>query len=81
MTPSEIFVCFTEAILLNLDPTIDTVLWATVEDGFVTHTRDQSIQVMKDGAAHEKSLKMRYYTLESQVNAATTVEEVNAITW
>jgi hypothetical protein len=70
-----------EAILLNLDPTIDTVLWATVEDGFVTHTRAQFVQVLKDGAAHEKNVKMKYYQLEAQVNAATTIDEVNAITW
>jgi hypothetical protein len=70
-----------EAILLNLDPTISSVNWATVEDGFVTHTRDQFIQVIKDGASHEKNAKMKYYQLEAQVNAATTIDQVNAIVW
>jgi hypothetical protein len=70
-----------KALMLSLNPNITTVTWYTLEDGFITHTRDQFIQVCTDGDNHEEPLKMRYYTLEAQVNAATTVDEVNAIVW
>jgi hypothetical protein len=70
-----------KAIMLNLNPNISSVIWATIEDGFIEHTRDQFITVINDGAAHEETLKMKYYNLEAQVNAATTVDEVNAIVW
>jgi hypothetical protein len=78
------------ALLLSLNPNITTVNWATIEDGFVNHTKDQFLQVISDGATHEESAKMKYFQLEAQVkainiNANTTydqaVAQIQAIVW
>jgi predicted glutamine amidotransferase len=78
------------ALMLSLNPSTATVMWATLEDGFIEHTREQFIQVCTDGDAHQTTLEMHYYQLEDQVNAIvvndTTTEDqaiaqVDAITW
>jgi hypothetical protein len=70
-----------KATLISLDQTIDTVVWSTIEDGFITHTRQQFIQVVRDGSDHETNVKMKYWILENQVNNATSQEELDLITW
>lgn len=71
-----------QGTLLSLDPTMDTVLWFVSTDRtFVSHTREQFIQVIKDGAAHDTSNQMKYFTLEQKVTLADTREVVEAITW
>lgn len=66
---------------LYADSTITTVNWYTLENGFEPHTRDQFLQVERDGGIHQENAQMKYYPLEAQVNAATTVDAVNAIVW
>jgi hypothetical protein len=70
-----------ETSLLALDTTIASVDWYVIEDGFVSHTREQFVQVIRDGALHERTQKMKFFNLEAQVKAAVTAEEVNAIIW
>lgn len=70
-----------KATLLGIAPSITTVTWYTVEDGFVDHTREQFVQVCLDGGAHEETLKMRYFTLEAQVKAAVDIASADAIVW
>lgn len=70
-----------KASQVALSPSITSVTWANLEDGFVSHTRDQFIQLVMDGSAHEENAKMKYFTLEAQVNAATDIASVNAILW
>lgn len=70
-----------KGLLLSLNPSISSVMWATLENGFVQHSREQFIQVITDGGAHEETLKFKYFQLENQVNSSTTIESVNAITW
>lgn len=70
-----------KATLLGIAPSITTISWYTVEEGFVNHTRDQWVQVCLDGGQREESLKMKYFQLEAQVSAATDIATVNAIVW
>lgn len=53
----------------------------THEAGFVTHTGPQLIQLCEDGAKHEKDQWTHYDTKVSDVQNATTVDAVNAVTW
>lgn len=57
------------------------VLWYTVEEGNVSHTKAQFIQAYLDGRNHVASTKYHRATLEYQVNSGTTTEQVNAIVW
>jgi hypothetical protein len=70
-----------KALQLSMDPSIATVSWYTLENGFEPHTREQFLQVLADGGTHQESAQVRYYQLEPQVNAATTVVDVDAIAW
>jgi hypothetical protein len=68
--------------LLNADPTLTTVEFKVLETGkLVDHTRDQFLQVCKDAFAFKNSMIKKYHDLKDQVEAATTIEEVNAIVW
>jgi hypothetical protein len=55
--------------------------WYTVEQGRVPHTGAQIAQVFVDGRANVKAQYAHYDDLKAQVNAATTVDQVNAIKW
>lgn len=57
------------------------ILWYTVEAGNVYHTVAQFTQVFLDASANVQTVKYHRATLEYQVNAATTIEQVNAIVW
>lgn len=59
-----------ETALMGVDTTITSVYWVT-DSGFTLHTREQFIQVIRDGAKHELDAKMKYYTLEAQVANVT----------
>jgi hypothetical protein len=67
--------------LMQVDQSITEVDWKTKDAGVLTHTRDQFIQVCKDGAAFKNQQIAKYWTLKAQVEAATTWQEVDAITW
>lgn len=69
-----------KATMLTLDPTIITIDWKT-RDGFVNFTRDQFIQVLKDGEAHEESLVYKVLYAEAYVTNATSKAEIDAIVW
>lgn len=71
-----------KATLLGINSNITSVDWYVIEDAaFVTHTREQFVQVVTDGATNEEAAKMKYFQLEAQVKAATTEEEVSAVVW
>lgn len=69
-----------KATMLTLDSSISTVDWKT-RDGFVTFTRDQFVQVLKDGDAHEESLVYKLMYAEANVLNATNKAEIDAIVW
>ncbi|WP_282198459.1 fibronectin type III domain-containing protein [Collibacillus ludicampi] len=58
------------------------VNYYTVESGFVNHTANQIVQVFLDGRAwinQQKGIKLA--TKLKQLNACTTVDQVNSIVW
>lgn len=56
-------------------------LWKTKDAGPLMHTVAQFKQVCADGDAHKDSLIGRYWALKSQVEAAATAAEVDAVAW
>ncbi|QYR20794.1 hypothetical protein KZ483_24040 [Paenibacillus sp. sptzw28] len=71
-----------QGTLLSLDPTITSVDWYVIEDAaFTSHSRDQFIQVIKDGATHDKSQQMKYFVLEAQVKSAEDSATIESIIW
>ncbi|KIL35177.1 hypothetical protein SD71_16265 [Cohnella kolymensis] len=69
-----------KALLLVIDPTVDAIDWKTSQ-GFVTLTRSQFLQVIKDGGTHKEGLVRQLMYLEAQVMNCTTIEEVAALAW
>lgn len=71
-----------EATMLNLDSTITTVSWFTKDKGYVTSiSRADFISILKDLRSFKQSQFDKYAQLLSQVQAATTADAVNQITW
>lgn len=56
-------------------------LWMTKDVGPLIHTVEQFKTVCRDGDAHKEAQIGRLWTLKAAVEASTTVEEVQAITW
>lgn len=67
--------------LLGVSPTVTSVGWLTNDAGFITHTRDEFIQVATDADQFETDQHMKCYQLENQVWATTTIDQINAIVW
>lgn len=57
------------------------ITWYTIEEGNVTHTAAQIIQVYLDARAYVQTQMVHCGTLNAQVDACTTVDAVNAIVW
>lgn len=67
--------------LLLLDPLIASIQWKTKDAGIVVHTRDEFIALANDANNHKRSNMGKYWTLEAQVNSASTEEEINIFAW
>lgn len=70
-----------QGVMLSLDPAITTVLWPTSDAGVIPHTREQYIQLCKDAQAWKSTNTYRYFTMKAQIQAAGTIDLVNAFTW
>lgn len=57
----------------------EPINWYTIEQGYVDHTAQQFIQVWLDGRNNLRTVKEKAAGLIAQVQAATTIDEVNAI--
>ena len=66
---------------MELDSTVTSVNFKTLDAGFLTHTLPQLQQVFKDGFDFGQAQITKYNQLKAQVEAATTVDGVNAIVW
>lgn len=67
---------------LVANTSITSVDWVTKEDGLVTHTRAQFIQLATvDAYNHESTPAYHFLKLEAQVSACATVDAVSAIVW
>jgi hypothetical protein len=63
------------------DSTFTTVNQKTLDAGYLAHTKAQFFQVFNDGHAFGVAQDTKLANLKAQVDAATTVSAVNAITW
>ena len=66
---------------MELDSTVTNVNFKTLDAGFLAHTLPQLQQVFKDGFDFGQAQITKYNQLKTQVEAATTVDGVNAIVW
>lgn len=55
--------------------------WKTKQGTVETLTTTQFVQLISEAEAHKKAQQRKFWTLEVQMNAATTVEEIQAVTW
>lgn len=70
-----------QSTLLLLKPDIAEVQWKTEDAGIVTLTREQFIEVVFEAGQHKQQQITKYWQLKSQIEAATTKEEVDSINW
>lgn len=66
---------------LVLDPSINEIIWKTVDAGVIMHTRDEFIQVCKDAEEYKRGNISKNWQLKGLVNSATSLEEVELINW
>jgi len=73
---------FTQTLaLLSVDPTTTNVTWKTKNQGIVNLTREEFLQVCKKAETTKRNNIGKCWILKSEVEQATTIEEVNNITW
>ncbi|WP_431809871.1 DUF4376 domain-containing protein [Brevibacillus agri] len=70
-----------QCTLFLLKPDLADVQWKTEDAGIVTLTREQFIEVVFEAGQHKQQQIGKYWTLKAQIEAATTKEEVDSITW
>jgi hypothetical protein len=58
-----------------------TVYWKTEDVGYVTHTREEWLQMFKEACHHKELNLFKYNTLKMQVENATTDAEILAVNW
>jgi hypothetical protein len=63
------------------DYDLQPITWYTVEEGNMSHTKAQIVQVYLDARTNVATQMYHRATLEYQVNACTTIDDVNAIVW
>lgn len=74
-----------ELHMFNIDPNY-TSLFKTLDAGYLSHTKSQLLQVFSDGHIFKVNQLSRLNGplpngLKAKVDAAITVDDVNAITW
>lgn len=57
------------------------ILWYTLEEGGVEHTKDQFNQVWLEGRNYIANNFKKWDSLVKQVKACTSIDEVRAIVW
>lgn len=67
--------------LLIAIPTYTDIQWRTLDADVVLHTREQFLKVISDAQTHKQGNINKYWQLKGLVDVATTVEELNNITW
>lgn len=64
-----------------IDSTFTNVNFKTLDAGYQSHTKAQFYQVFTDGHNYGEQQIVHLNDLKTQVDAATTIDAVNAITW
>jgi len=67
--------------MLNSDPTIQ-IIWKSANETLCTlYTREQMIQLAKDGLIHKQQHIYRFEVLRNQVMECVSIEEISEIVW
>jgi hypothetical protein len=66
---------------LLADETITIVQWKTEDAGYISHTRDEWLDIYNQAFVHKKETLLKYDTLKKAVQDALTHEEILSITW
>jgi hypothetical protein len=66
---------------IKLDPTYTEIYFKTMDAGYLPHTVDQFTQVFIEGHTFGRQQIAHLNDLKSQVDAAKTLAEIDAITW
>jgi hypothetical protein len=61
--------------------TITTVDWKTEDSGYITHSREEWMNVYTEAFTHKKTQLMKYNSLKESIANATTHDEIIAIVW
>lgn len=67
--------------LLLLDPSIDSVIWKTENNGIKKYSREEFIQACKTGEVHKRYSIAHYWRLKEYIltHSFSTLEEFNSI--
>jgi hypothetical protein len=68
-----------KATLLSINPSIDSIEWATKSNGFIIMTRDQFISVLNEAAQHETDLSFKLLYAEANIINAISKEDVDLV--
>jgi hypothetical protein len=66
---------------LTSDAVIETVMWKTEDAGYLSHTREEWLEIYFEALANKKVQLFKYNTLKGQVLAAASKEAVDLISW
>lgn len=72
---------FTQQLLLIALGDTSPIQWKTQDAGVQEFTTGEFQQIVDDAKAHKIAQQTKYWTLENELEAATTIEEVNSIVW
>lgn len=70
-----------QTILFIANPQAESCTWRTKDAGIVTLTKEQFMGVVQEGERHTRMNINRLWTLEQDVDAAQTKEDVDKIVW
>jgi hypothetical protein len=66
---------------LTSDAIIETVMWKTEDAGYLSHTREEWLEIYFEALANKKVQLFKYNTLKGQVLAAASKKAVDLISW
>ena len=66
---------------LEDNPSVESIVWTTADNQRIAMTIADFAEVNSMAAYRSNQLHIKYNELKAEVNAAQTVEEVEAITW
>ena len=66
---------------LTDNPSVESIVWTTADNQRIAMTIADFAEVNSMAAYRSNQLHIKYNELKAEVNAAQTVEEVEAITW
>ncbi|MFD2704620.1 DUF4376 domain-containing protein [Salibacterium lacus] len=66
---------------LDSDSDINEIVWRTLNDENITHTKEEWLEVYREAFEHKEDALSKNKELRDQVSACETKEEVEAVEW